>query len=385
MVLVQTRNSELSSAPDAGRTDLDGFSGVRMDRRGALAALAATALIATANQAEGEEQQEGARARGLGAPARAADLTIGGLAVRLDRDVAARDIRPHFVERNGEALLRAHHPRTNELQEFPFTKETSHVVAYRMGGDIRLAIVDKPKADGSSLVTEAVIEPDGKCYVQANELKGNFKVEFGRGMDAGKLAALGVHFRPEVGRVSSALTSLGMNQETDRVRFEASNDSVRITIFDRAGADGRVPQPEVFVLKGEQLVKLDVPPRQEAEDLDQGPRPNNNADLRDFSRPNVTKVFNEGFDAANRYAQRRGYELSYSGTGIIARGIGAPRQVNPIEIQEVRALNKVTGKTESIGGILPEKEHLTLLHSPTEIRDQVTKMLDHHIRTSTSK
>lgn len=96
--------------------------------------------------------------------------------------------------------------------------------------------------------------------------------------------------------------------------------------------------------------------------------------LRDFSTRNATEIFMAGFRKAKEYAKEKGVpSLYFKGSGDLARSLVVT--VNPIEVQAVYMLDRDNGQIE-IGRILPEKAHLSLLKSPSEIFREISKMID---------
>ncbi len=97
-------------------------------------------------------------------------------------------------------------------------------------------------------------------------------------------------------------------------------------------------------------------------------------DLTDFDGRNALKIFETGFEQAQKHAKKLGFaELRYEGSGILARSL--ERRLNPIEVQTVLLVRKEGGEPEKIGEILPEKDHLRLLKSSAEVATEVKAML----------
>lgn len=103
--------------------------------------------------------------------------------------------------------------------------------------------------------------------------------------------------------------------------------------------------------------------------------------LANFEQPNPTEIFLKGIECAKEAAKGNGYDLSFKGTGELARSLEVV--VNPIENQEISITKD--GKTTAIGKILPEKNHLSTLKSSKEVCEEIKKMMKGGSGNSASK
>lgn len=257
----------------------------------------------------------------------------------------------------------------------PVNPDTSSIEFSGKKDNLVIDIINKPQ-NGQSSVSRITVKPDGSSTGPVSGISqiGNRVPLRMENLGDATLQKYGV----SVGCDENGEPVINLKRGTVSLN-DGKNDRAEMFVDDLTGnlvltainkmENGKVLAQNLNILPGGGI----IPPR--------GHYPfTSTENVSDTSPANVKNIFEKGFENAQGYARKLGYELEYEASGIRARGIGAsPEGISPIEVQTILLKDPRTGQKTKIGGILPEKYHLGDLKSSREIAAEICAMIDKHL------